>query len=214
MTEGARPVRTVLFASGGGSNVQALLDAGGASWTPVLLVSDRDGAPVLELAHERNVPVAVIPAGDDFEARLLAALEDASAELLVLAGYLRLVPAAIVRRWEGRMLNVHPALLPAFGGKGMYGRKIHEAVLAARSTVTGVTVHLVDERFDEGPIVAQWPVPVHPDDTPESLAARVLTTEHTLYPLVVDHVARALTRGERPRPLLPPDLTRHGLEFP
>jgi phosphoribosylglycinamide formyltransferase 1 len=100
----------------------------------------------------------------------------------VLAGYLRLVPAAIVRRWEGRMLNVHPALLPAFGGKGMYGRRIHEAVLAARSTVTGVTVHLVDEHFDEGPIVAQWPVPVHPGDTPESLAARVLAAEHRLYP--------------------------------
>ncbi len=214
MTEAGPPVRTVLFASGGGSNVAALLDSRSEGWTPVLLVSDREEAPVLELARARGVQVAVVPPGDRFEDRLLSVLDGAGAELLVLAGYLRLVPAAVVRRWQGRMLNIHPSLLPAFGGKGMYGRRIHEAVLASRATITGATVHQVDEHFDEGPVLAQWPVAVRTEDTPETLALRVLEAEHLLYPAVVNHVARALGRGEAPRPLMPSDLTRHGLEFP
>lgn len=221
-------VPTVLFASGTGSNVGALLDARRhqeTAWHPALLVSDRENAPVLELARAHGLPFEVVLPGDEFEARLLrvlAAVEEdgPTLALLVLAGYLRLVPASIVRRWSGRMLNIHPSLLPAFGGKGMYGRRIHEAVLARGVQVTGVTVHLVDEHFDEGPIMAQWPVPVHAGDTPETLAARVLATEHRLYPLVVDHVARSIAEGTEPTPLLPDSSasssrhTQSGLVFP
>jgi folate-dependent phosphoribosylglycinamide formyltransferase PurN len=109
--------------------------------------------------------------------------------LLALAGYLRRIPDAVVRRYAGRMVNVHPALLPAFGGAGMYGKRIHEAVLAAGVRVTGVTVHFVDEEYDRGPIIAQWPVPVLAGDDASTLAARVLRVEHLLYPRVVNEVA-------------------------
>ena len=238
----------VLFASGGGSNVRALLDAhreasGGRpgdsnspspsspssapSWFPALLVTDRDDAPVLEHAGAHGIPHAVIPPGPDFEGRLLRVLGGAAggrgAGMLVLAGYLRLVPPGVVRGWAGRILNVHPSLLPSFGGKGMYGTRIHAAVVAAGVQVTGVTVHLVDERFDEGPILAQWPVPVLSDDTPASLAARVLATEHRLYPAVVEHVAAWLAAHDAsasadalaaPPSLSASHLLRNGLVFP
>jgi folate-dependent phosphoribosylglycinamide formyltransferase PurN len=110
-------------------------------------------------------------------------------ELIVLAGYLRRIPDVVVHRYAGRIVNVHPALLPAFGGAGMYGMRVHEAVLAAGVTVTGVTVHFVDEEYDRGTIIAQWPVPVLHGDDGRTLAARVLRVEHLLYPRVVDAVA-------------------------
>ena len=111
---------------------------------------------------------------------------------MVLAGYLRLVPPVVVRRWRGRLVNIHPALLPSFGGHGMYGHHVHDAVVASGVRVSGATVHFVDERFDRGPIIAQWPVPVPPGDTAAALAARVLAVEHRIYPWCV----AALARGE------------------
>ena len=110
---------------------------------------------------------------------------------MVLAGFLKLVPAAVVARYRGRILNVHPSLLPAFGGAGMYGARVHRAVLASGAAESGATVHLVDEVYDRGPIVAQERVPVEPGDTPERLAARVLEAEHRLLPAVVLAAARA-----------------------
>jgi phosphoribosylglycinamide formyltransferase-1 len=109
------------------------------------------------------------------------------------------VPAEVVAGFRGRIVNVHPALLPAFGGKGMYGRRVHEAVIAMGCRVTGVTVHQVDERYDEGRPIAQWPVPVLPDDTAETLAARVLRVEHRLYPLALERLALTLN-GAQPGP--------------
>ena len=124
--------------------------------------------------------------GDPTE--LVAALDDA--EVVVLAGYLRRIPPAAVVRFRLRMINIHPALLPAFGGPGMYGRRVHERVLASGAAISGATVHYVDEEYDHGPIIAQWPVPVRPGDTPDTLAARVLEVEHRLLPLVVLELAR------------------------
>jgi phosphoribosylglycinamide formyltransferase 1 len=115
---------------------------------------------------------------------------------VVLAGYLRLVPAEVVRTYAGRIVNVHPALLPAFGGTGMYGARIHRAVLEAGVTVTGVTVHYVDEIFDHGRIIAQWPVPVLAGDTETALAERVLRVEHALYPRVVHRLALRIGAGD------------------
>jgi folate-dependent phosphoribosylglycinamide formyltransferase PurN len=112
-------------------------------------------------------------------------------DLVVLAGYLKLVPPGVVTRYRGRILNVHPALLPAFGGKGMYGRRVHEAVLASGARESGATVHLVDEVYDRGPILGQVRVPVLPGDDPERLAARVLEAEHRLLPAVVLAAAAA-----------------------
>lgn len=224
-------VATVLLASGQGSNAAALLASrrADAPWHPVALLADRPEAPALEVARKHGIPGRCVLPGPDHEARLTDTLAEVGAELLALAGYLRLVPSAVVARYRGRMVNVHPSLLPAFGGAGMYGRRVHEAVLSAGARVTGVTVHLLDERFDEGPILTQWPVPVHPDDTPEALAARVLCVEHALYPLAVDHLARWIRRVDPGRTAAPvgpappldltlPDLlsrrTHAGLTFP
>jgi formyltetrahydrofolate-dependent phosphoribosylglycinamide formyltransferase len=192
-----------VFASGSGSNLQALIDSfatPAAAARVALVVSDRADAGALVRAAGANIPTAVIHVRGRSEevvaADTLRALEEGGIELVALAGYLRLVPAAVTRRYRGRMVNIHPALLPAFGGAGMYGRRVHEAVLAAGCAVSGATVHLVDERFDTGSPLAQWPVPVLPGDTAERLAARVLAVEHRLYPAVVDALARRLA-GQR-----------------
>ncbi len=187
------PLKVAVLASGHGSNLQALLDAFSAPSAPAtiaLVVSNKPDAGALDRARRAGVPTATIAQDGQDAAGLLALLERHGAALVVLAGYLKKVPDAVVKAYRGRMLNVHPALLPAFGGAGMYGRRVHEAVLASGARVTGVTVHLVDEQFDHGRILAQWPVPVRPADTAETLAARVLEAEHRLLPAVVAAFAR------------------------
>ena len=151
------------------------------------VVSSRPDAGALERARRAGVPTTVLADPGDAD-ELLRAL--AGADLVVLAGYMKRVPPAVVARFRLRMINIHPALLPGFGGAGMYGRRVHEQVLATGATISGATVHYVDEEYDHGPIIAQWPVPVRPDDTPETLAARVLEVEHRLLPLVVTTLAR------------------------
>jgi folate-dependent phosphoribosylglycinamide formyltransferase PurN len=138
---------------------------------------------------------------DSLAEAMLNELELAGADLLVLAGFLKLIPEPVVRAHRGRILNIHPALLPAFGGPGMYGRRVHEAVLQSGARISGATVHIVDEQYDHGPIVAQWPVPVLEHDDPETLAARVLEVEHRLLPEVVDAFAAGdLTTDPAGRP--------------
>jgi formyltetrahydrofolate-dependent phosphoribosylglycinamide formyltransferase len=194
----AVPLRLAVLASGGGSNLQALLDRfppGAASPVEVaLVVGSRPGIGALARAHAAEIPHAVLGGGDGEAERLLELLDAHAVALVVLAGYLRLVPAEVVRRWSGRMINVHPALLPAFGGTGMYGEHVHQAVIRAGVCVSGATVHQVDEVYDRGVILAQWPVPVLPGDTAERLAARVLAVEHRLLPAVVG----ALASGRAP----------------
>jgi formyltetrahydrofolate-dependent phosphoribosylglycinamide formyltransferase len=182
-------VRVAVLASGGGTNLQALLDA--LHDSPLArvarVVSNRPDAGALERARRAGVPATVLRDPAD-PTEVLAALADA--DLAVLAGYLKLVPPVVVARFHWRMINIHPALLPAFGGPGMYGRRVHEAVLASGAAESGATVHYVDEQFDRGPIIAQARVPVLPGDTAESLAARVLEVEHRLLPTVVLELAR------------------------
>ena len=149
-----------------------------------VVLSNNPDAGALERARSAGVAAHVLDDPAD-GAAILGVLEQAEVDLVVLAGYLKLVPREVVQRFDGRIVNIHPALLPAFGGKGMYGIRVHQAVLDAGATVSGVTIHLVDERYDDGPIVAQWPVPVHDDDTPETLATRVLAVEHELLTTVV-----------------------------
>ncbi|HYL55876.1 MAG TPA: phosphoribosylglycinamide formyltransferase [Gemmatimonadales bacterium] len=189
MTLPPEPVPVAVLVSGGGSNLQSLLDALRESPLAriVRVVSSRAGAGALERARRAGVPSTVLQDPDDAD-ELIAALDDA--RLGVLAGYLKRVPATVVARFRWRLINIHPALLPGFGGEGMYGRRVHEAVLASGARVSGATVHYVDEEFDRGPIIAQWPVPVLANDTPDSLAARVLEVEHHLLPLVVEELAR------------------------
>lgn len=181
-------MRLALFASGGGSNVGAILDAvdgGRLRAEPVLLVSDRPGAGALARAEARDIPTAVLaPLSDEaaFGKALLDALAAAEADTVALAGYLRKIPAPVVEAYRHRILNVHPSLLPAFGGAGWYGKKVHAGVIEYGCRVSGATVHLVDAEYDTGPIVLQEAVRVEPGDTPEALAARVLDVEHRLFP--------------------------------
>jgi formyltetrahydrofolate-dependent phosphoribosylglycinamide formyltransferase len=190
--------RVAVCASGGGSNLQALLDRldRKAPAAVVLVLSDRQTARALERARAAGVVAEVLSDPND-PTEWIRRLEQHRVDLVVLAGYLKLVPAAVVTAYAGRMINIHPALLPDFGGPGMYGRRVHEAVLARGVTESGATVHLVDEEYDHGAVLAQVRVAVEPGDTPETLAARVLQQEHLLLP----HVVLAAARAGRPVPV-------------
>ncbi len=194
--------RVAVFASGGGSNLQALMDHFRDRPTAeiALVVADRPGAGALERARSAGIKTHVIQVHARpiaaVTADMIDALDVAGIDLVALAGYLRLLPTDVVRRFAYRVLNIHPALLPGFGGKGMYGDRVHRAVLAAGCRISGATVHFVDERYDEGRILAQWPVPVLDGDTAETLGRRVLRVEHQLYPAAVEWLARILAAAE------------------
>jgi phosphoribosylglycinamide formyltransferase 1 len=207
-----RPLRAAVFASGGGTNLQALLDhaSDDTGWRVGLVLSNRPDAGALARADRAGVPRAVVAHDSDgasVETRMLAVLDQHDIDFVLLAGYLKLVPAGVVARYHGRIVNIHPALLPSFGGKGMYGMNVHRAVLEAGVRVTGPTVHLADEVYDRGRILAQWPVPVRVGDTAEAVAARVLEVEHWLYPRVVDHLVSFWREG---RDVEPADLAGEG----
>jgi len=192
VTPTGQPVRVAALVSGGGTNLQALLDSLTASSIARVtrVISNRPAAGALERARRSGVATTVLRDPAD-AAELLGALGDA--QLVVLAGYMKLIPAAVVSRFRGRMINIHPALLPDFGGPGMYGQHVHAAVLASGAKESGATVHFVDEEFDRGAIIAQERVRIETGDTPESLAARVLEAEHRLLPRVVLDLARRMS---------------------
>jgi formyltetrahydrofolate-dependent phosphoribosylglycinamide formyltransferase len=185
-------MRIAVAVSGRGSNLEALLRVlrPGAAAAIVLVLSDRPGAAGLSLGRARQIPAEVLGDPGD-SAAWLNPLRRYEVDLVVLAGYLRLVPAPVIAAYRERIINIHPALLPDFGGKGMYGRRVHEAVLASGVRESGATVHLVDERYDHGTVLAQARVPVLAGDTPERLAERVLEVEHRLLPAVVLAAAKA-----------------------
>ena len=187
------PSRLAVLASGRGSNLQAIVDhfdnlARERIARVVLVASNRADSPALIRAATASIDIATFDPADD-GSQLLALLRKFRIDLVVLAGYLKRIPSKVIHEYAGRIINIHPALLPAFGGEGMYGARVHEAVIASGAKETGVTVHLVDDDYDRGPIVAQWRVPVDKSDTAESLAARVLNVEHIVYPRTVEMVA-------------------------
>lgn len=170
----------------------ALARAGQSGAMPasvVLVVAPRSTTPALETAAELGVPSVVLDwKAEGYPAALLSALREAEADIVCLAGYMTLLPDVVLAAFPGRVLNIHPALLPKFGGKGMYGHHVHEAVLAAGEPESGASVHLVTPVYDEGEVVVQLRCPVEAGDTPETLAARVLTLEHKAYPMAVAEV--------------------------
>jgi phosphoribosylglycinamide formyltransferase-1 len=190
-------VRTAVLISGRGSNLAALADASRAADYPaqiVLVISNRAEAPGLETARERGLPARIIPhksfaSREEFDAAVDQALRQADVSLVCEAGFMRIHSEWFVRRWEGRILNIHPSLLPAFPGI-----RVHEQALAAGVKVSGCTVHFLTAELDSGPIIAQAAVPVLPDDTPETLGARVLAEEHKLYPEALKLVAAGKAR--------------------
>ena len=178
-----------VMASGGGSNFKAIIERIGEGDLEAqckFLITNNGTCGAVEHAKEYGIPVYHIsgkthPEQAAYEAALLDVLDKYDVDLLVLAGYMKALPVSFVRRMAGRILNIHPSLLPKYGGKGFWGIHVHEAVIAAHEKESGATVHLVSEEIDQGKILAQVKVPVLEGDTPEVLAARVLEQEHNLY---------------------------------
>lgn len=184
------------LASHGGSNMQAIIDAcrqGRLDAMPCVVVSNNSESMALQRARRAGIPgyhiSAVTHPGAEEDREILRVLRRHGADMVILAGYMKRVGPETLAAYRGRILNIHPALLPKFGGRGMYGRRVHEAVLSAGEKVTGVTVHVVDDRYDHGRILAQCEVPVQAGDTPDSLAERVLREEHRLYAATLQRIA-------------------------
>ena len=198
-----KKVRTAVLVSGGGTNLQAILDAERAgkinSAEVALVVADREGAYAIQRAEARGVKTEVLNfkelGRETFESSLTALLDENGIELIVLAGFMRILSAAFTSRYEGRILNIHPSLIPSFCGAGYYGLKVHEAALNYGVKVTGATVHFVNEVPDGGRIVAQKAVYIRPDDTPESLQRRVMEeAEWIIFPEAIESVAEDIRR--------------------
>ncbi len=200
-------LKVAVFVSGRGSNVQAVLEhihKGQLNARIVLMISSSATAGALGIARDNHIPALVVTAQQfkdeqEYSATLLHHLIQYEVELVVLAGYLKIIPQAVVQKYRQAMINIHPALLPSFGGKGLYGRRVHEAVLSYGCKVSGATVHMVDVDYDTGKPLVQRCVPVLEEDTPDSLAARVLTVEHQILSeaiqLFADH--RVQFQGDR-----------------
>lgn len=190
-------LRIAVLASHGGSNLQALIDgcaSGQIDGEVVLVVSNNKKAFALERARNHHIDTLILtdaayPAPNEYAGELLSQLANRNVNLICLAGYMKMIPQPVIEGYRDRIINIHPALLPKHGGKGMYGIHVHESVIAARESETGVTIHLVNEHYDDGRIIAQESIAVHPDDTPQSLQERVLELEHQLYPDTVARIA-------------------------
>ena len=198
-----RLAQLAVFISGSGSNLQAIIDRCQDGTIPAkvaLVVSSSPDAYGLIRAEKAGID-RVVHRRKDFsdgaaaDQQLLNLLQSHRIDLIAFAGYLKMVSPVIISRFRGRVVNIHPGILPRYGGKGMYGLHVHEAVIANKERETGVTVHLVDEVYDHGQILACQKVPVRPDDTPETLAARVLEVEHALYPAVISDLCDKILKG-------------------
>lgn len=198
-------MKLAVLVSGRGSNLQALIDACKAEDFPaeiVLVLSNKADAYGLERAKDAHIPTAVLSHKDfedreSFDEAMSEKIAESGAELVCLAGFMRLLSDGFVRRWRDRLINIHPSLLPAF--KGLH---VHERTLEEGARFSGCTVHYVRPAMDEGPIIIQAVVPVHPDDAPDDLAARILEQEHLIYPLAVKYIAEGRVRVSAERVLI------------
>ena len=193
-----------IFASGRGSNFQAILSAIDAGLLPArvtVLISNRSDAAALDIARAHRIQTShlsqkMFPSEEALAEAMLNVLSLQRSELIVLAGYLKKIPLQVIRRYRNRIVNIHPALLPFFGGAGMYGHFVHEAVIASGMKVSGATVHLVDEEYDQGSIIMQKTIEIVQEDTPDSVAAKVLKIEHEIFPLAIKAFAEGKVKIE------------------
>jgi len=191
MANSQQPALIAIFASGGGSNALKIIEhfKDSSVGRVALVVSNKRNAGVLAIAEAYGIPTHIIERQGFYETKeILKVLKAHQIEFVVLAGFLWLVPAYLVKAFPRRILNIHPALLPKFGGKGMYGHHVHEAVKAAGETETGMTIHFVNEHYDDGDIVFQARCPVAKEDSPEDIARNVLTLEHRFFPEIIEKV--------------------------
>jgi len=187
--------RIAILASGSGTNAQRLIEffKHSAKAEVVLVASDQPKAGVLQRAWDLGVMSFLFNGNELREGRVLKELQELKIDLIVLAGFLRLIPIDMVRAFEGRIVNIHPALLPKYGGKGMYGEHVHKAVIGAGDKVSGITIHLVNENYDEGEHLLQVECPVIEGDTPEGLAERIHALEHAHFPKAVEALIEKMT---------------------
>ncbi len=193
-----RQLNVAVFGSGRGSNFQAILAALHAGRIPrtriAVVISNNSSAGILDIARANEVPASHVsekqfPTEDAFVDHLHATLLGYNVNFIVLAGYMKRIPRRIIAEFRSRIINIHPALLPKFGGQGMYGMHVHEAVIAANEKFSGATVHFVDEEYDRGAIILQRAVAIEAQETPATLAHKVLAIEHTLYPETIKMIA-------------------------
>ena len=188
------PANIAIFASGAGSNAKKIIEyfhhpQKGMSAAVKLVVCNKPGAGVLEIARQNGVPTLLIEKEKFFKGNgYIDELKNAEIQFIVLAGFLWKIPQTLIDHYRNRIINIHPALLPKYGGKGMYGLKVHEAVIMAGETESGITIHYVDEHYDNGDIIFQERVTVAGDETPESLAGKIHKLEHTHYPVIIEHL--------------------------
>lgn len=192
--------KIVVFASGSGTNFQSIIDAvnsGDITANIAGLITDKDNIGALQIAQNHNIPSRILSLKkvsdeEKFAKQLIDQLTSWEADLIVLAGYLTKIPPSVIRKFDNRILNIHPSLLPKFGGKGLYGMNVHRAVIDSKETESGCSVHIVTDEFDEGPVIAQTKVKVEENDTPEQLANRILKKEHRLYPKAIQDYLQTL----------------------
>jgi len=190
-------LRLGFLASHGGSNMQAIIDAcknGTLNAVPVCIVSNNSNSGAMERAQKENIPNYHISSvqfsnQDEIDTAIIEVFDKHGVNIVILAGYMKKIGTKLISHYKGRILNIHPALLPKYGGKGMYGNFVHSAVLKSGDKYSGPTVHIVDEHYDNGRILAQKQVPVYPDDTIESLSERVLEQEHIIFPETLQKIA-------------------------
>ncbi|GAB1419187.1 phosphoribosylglycinamide formyltransferase [Bacteroidales bacterium] len=183
--------KLIVFASGSGTNMERI-----AEWCAAdgrvrieLVVCNKAGAGVIDRARRAGIPVEMIDKESFYQSGIfLQKLLKLNPDLIVLAGFLWLIPPTLIEAFAGRIINIHPALLPSYGGKGMYGIRVHEAVVAAGEKVSGITIHLVNQNYDEGDILFQATTGLEPDETPSSLAHKIHSLEYRYYPEVIEHL--------------------------
>lgn len=206
--------RIAVFASGTGSNFRTLLEKIEEKYIPAvvsILLTDNSNAGAIEIALSHKIPFKVLKPKDfesrqQFDLEMLSVLQKYNAEAIVLAGYLKLIGAEIVNKYRNKIVNIHPALLPAFGGKGMYGQNVHRAVFESGVKLSGATVHLVNEEYDRGPIIIQRSVDISDLNSPDEIAKRVLSIEHQIYPQAVKWLVEDRIRVEQNRTIIEKDL--------
>ena len=182
----------VFFASGSGTNFQSVIDAINSGQLEARisgLITNRPEAGALERAENYDIPTFIIdPNAEGSEQRLVDLLKTLDPDLIVLAGYLKRIPEKVIELYSGQIINIHPSLLPKYGGKGYYGMNVHRSVIENKDTISGCTVHFVDEIYDNGQVIEQIEVPVDDSDTPESLAGKILQKEHELLPKTIKKI--------------------------
>lgn len=186
--------RIAIFASGAGSNAQKIIDHFRDSdrIKVSLVVCNKPGAGVLQIAAKEEIPSLVIEKEKFFRGNAYTdELQEAGIDFIILAGFLWKIPAALIRAYPGKIINIHPALLPAYGGKGMYGHHVHQAVIDHQEKESGITIHYIDEQYDHGDIIFQAKCPVLASDTADSLAGRIHQLEHQHYPAVIEQLLQS-----------------------